>query len=68
MYTKVICLICFNGRLFTNQVTNVLTEVVPFCKSGHNYLYFSINIRNITYYCILGMSTLTNDRYIIIIL
>ena len=34
MHTKLICSICFNGSL-TNQVTNVLTEVVPFCKSGH---------------------------------
>ena len=28
---------CFNRDFFTNQVTNVLTEVVPFCKSGHTY-------------------------------
>ena len=28
-------LICFNSVFFTNQVTNVWTEVVPFCKSGH---------------------------------
>ena len=33
MYTKLICLSSFNGSLFTNQVTNILTEVVPFCKS-----------------------------------
>ena len=24
---------CFNRGFFTNQVTNLLTEVVPFCKS-----------------------------------
>ena len=40
MYTKLRCLNCFNYGLFTNQVTNVLTEVVPFCKSNKilNYL------------------------------
>ena len=38
MHTKLICSICFEGSLFTNQVTKVLTEVVPFGKSGHNYI------------------------------
>ena len=37
MFTKLRFLRCFNSGLFTNQVTNVLTEVVPFCKSGHIY-------------------------------
>ena len=32
MYTKLRCLKSFNNGLFTNQVPNVLTEVV---KSGH---------------------------------
>ena len=46
MYNYSICmqncfLICFNGGFFTNQVTNVLTEVVPFCKSGHKYSFTS---------------------------
>ena len=31
-------LICFNSVSFTKQATNVLTEVVPFCKSGHIYI------------------------------
>ena len=30
--------VCFNSVFFINQVTNVLTEVVPFCKSGHKFL------------------------------
>ena len=30
-------LLCFNSVFFTNQVTYVVTEVVPFCKSGHKY-------------------------------
>ena len=34
MYPKLF-LKCFNSVFLTNQVTNVLTEVVPFCKSGH---------------------------------
>ena len=37
MYTKLRCLRCFNSSLFKSQVTNVLTEVVPFCKLGHIY-------------------------------
>ena len=35
MYTKLRYLRYFNSSLFKSQVTNVLTEVVPFCKSGH---------------------------------
>ena len=37
MYTKLKCLRCFNSGLLTNQVTNILTEVSPFCKSSHIY-------------------------------
>ena len=29
------CLVCFNSGVLTNQVTYILTEVVPFCKSSH---------------------------------
>ena len=32
-------LLCINSVFSTNQVTNVVTEVVPFCKSGHIYIY-----------------------------
>ena len=44
-YTKTF-VTCFNSEwfLFTNHVTNVLTEVVPYCKSGHNYIYIYIYI------------------------
>ena len=35
MYTKLTCLRRVNNGLFTNQVTHILTEVVPFYKSGH---------------------------------
>ena len=38
MHTKLF-LICFNSGFFTNQVTNILTEVVPFCKSGHTHTH-----------------------------
>ena len=37
MYTKLRFLRYFNSSLLKSQVTNVLTEVVPFCKSGHIY-------------------------------
>ena len=37
MYTKLGFLRCFNMCFFTNQVTNVVKKVVPFCKSGHKY-------------------------------
>ena len=36
MYTKLF-LEYFNSIFFINHVTNVLTEVVPYCKLGHNY-------------------------------
>ena len=35
----------FNSGFLTNQVTNVLTEVVPFCTSGHIYVYVCVCIR-----------------------
>ena len=41
MYTKLRYLSCFNNGLLTNQVTNILTEVVPFCKSDHIYVDIS---------------------------
>ena len=28
---------CFNSGLFINQVTNVLAEMVPYCKSCYKY-------------------------------
>ena len=42
MYTK---LRCFNSSLFKNQVTNVLTEVVPFCKSGHKCMMYILMLQ-----------------------
>ena len=38
MYAKLVFLYVLKVIFFKNQVTNVLTEVVPFCKSGHNYV------------------------------
>ena len=55
MHTKLICSICFDGSLFTNQVTNVLTEVVPFCKSGQIYIYIYIRYYKLKLLFILGM-------------
>ena len=43
MYAKLF-LLCFNNVFFTNQVTNVVTEVVPFCKSGHTHTHTHIYI------------------------
>ena len=45
MYTKLF--LKFLLFLFTNHVTNVLTEVVPYCKSGHILLdKIAINLKN----------------------
>ena len=49
MYTKLRYLSCFNNGLLTNQFTNILTEVVPFCKSDHIYIYIYIYIYTHTY-------------------
>ena len=45
-------LICFDSVFFTNQVTNILTEVVPFCKSGHIYIYIYKKL------CVISIKTL----------
>ena len=41
---KLRCLRCFNSSLFKSQVTNVLTEVVPFCKSGLIYITLTTSL------------------------
>ena len=45
MYTKLRCLRCFNSSLFKNQVTNVLTEVVPFGKSSHKCMIYILMLQ-----------------------
>ena len=47
MYTELF-LCCFNSGFFSYQVTNVLTEVVPSCKSGHIY-YMAILLIDYSY-------------------
>ena len=43
VYIVTVCMytICFNsGSLFTNDVTNVLPEVVPYCKLNQITIYY----------------------------
>ena len=49
---------------FINKVTNVLTEVVPFCKSDHTHTYIYIYIGTLeiadkviySFYCIVVLA------------
>ena len=54
MYTKLL-LRCFN--IFHNDVTNVLTEMVPYCKSGCVYFRLLIGLLFASY------TTVTRKQY-----